>query len=222
MVAAHDAQTNREMYYRCCDNPFDPRYNTMREIHDHKTSGLNQAIKILALDNPGSGGANHVYALLLNSTKRDETRAPLNIQRVRDSNGAVLAVIHNFSDGSIIVKSVEGTVIGDGGPGSTIIWFQNGPIKEAGFNGLTGEALIAVQIDRMRGFQHKRFPIPTDVTATEVGALGAPGEFDFNSRGKFASRENACSLTDTETALMWLQKRTRDREARGVEGTHAV
>ena len=33
------------------------------------------------------------------------------------------------------------------------ICFQNGPIKEAGVNGLTHEALVAVVIDRLRSFQ---------------------------------------------------------------------
>lgn len=36
----------------------------------------------------------------------------------------------------------------------------------------------------------------------------------------FACRENAIALTHLETALLWLNKRTADREARGVEGTH--
>ncbi len=35
---------------------------------------------------------------------------------------------------------------------------------------------------------------------------------------KFPSRENALALTHMETALMWFEKRTRDRKARGVEG----
>lgn len=34
-------------------------------------------------------------------------------------------------------------------------------------------------------------------------------------------RENAVALTHLETALLWLEKRTRDRQARGVEGTDA-
>lgn len=72
------------------------------------------------------------------------------------------------------------------------IKFQEGPIQTpADFNGLTNEALLTVVIDRMRGFQS----------------------------GKFACRENAIALTHLEDALMWLQKRTRDRMARGVEGT---
>lgn len=72
------------------------------------------------------------------------------------------------------------------------ISFQNGPIKEAGINGITGEALLTVVIDRLRGFQS----------------------------GPFACRENAIALTHLEDSLMWLQKRTRDRLSRGVEGTN--
>ena len=70
--------------------------------------------------------------------------------------------------------------------------FQNGPIKEAGVNGITHEVLLAVLIDRMRSFQD----------------------------GDYACRENAIALTKLEEALMWLNKRTQGREARGVEGTH--
>lgn len=35
---------------------------------------------------------------------------------------------------------------------------------------------------------------------------------------KFPSRETAIAITKIEEALMWLEKRTRDRSARGVEG----
>lgn len=35
---------------------------------------------------------------------------------------------------------------------------------------------------------------------------------------KFPSRENSISITKIEEALMWQEKRTRDRQARGVEG----
>ena len=70
--------------------------------------------------------------------------------------------------------------------------FQNGPIKEAGVNGVMNEDLIAIVIDRMRGFQS----------------------------GDYACRDNALALTKLEEALMWLRNRTNEREARGVEGTH--
>lgn len=72
--------------------------------------------------------------------------------------------------------------------------FQNGPIKEAGVNGVMNEDLIAIVIDRMRGFQS----------------------------GDYACRDNAIALTKLEEALMWLRKRTDDREARGVEGTNTI
>lgn len=38
---------------------------------------------------------------------------------------------------------------------------------------------------------------------------------------KFKCHENAIALTHLETALLWFNKRTADREARDVEGTHA-
>lgn len=73
-----------------------------------------------------------------------------------------------------------------------LILFQNGPIKEAGVNGITQEALLAIVIDRLRSFQ----------------------------AGPFSCRENAIALTKCEEALMWLQRRTVARIKRGVEGTN--
>lgn len=76
---------------------------------------------------------------------------------------------------------------------STVL-FQNGPINEVGVNGVTQEALLSIVEDRLLGFQS----------------------------GPYACRENAAALTKIQEAMMWLQKRTRDRMARGVEGTHIV
>lgn len=73
-----------------------------------------------------------------------------------------------------------------------VINFQNGPIGEAGVNGVTQEALLAIVIDRLRSFQ----------------------------AGPFVCRENALALTKLEEAQHWLLARTRARMARGVEGTH--
>ena len=75
---------------------------------------------------------------------------------------------------------------------AVVLSFQRGPIKEVGTNGITHEVLLAVLIDRMRGFQS----------------------------GPYACRENALALTKLEEARMWLNERTRARVARGVEGTH--
>lgn len=75
---------------------------------------------------------------------------------------------------------------------ATRISFQNGPINEAGVNGLTQEVLLAIVVDRLRAFQS----------------------------GPFACRENALALTKIEEAQHWLHSRTRARMSRGVEGTH--
>ena len=116
----------------------------MRKVTDHKLNGLNDALEINVLDEPGQGGACHVYEIKLPEK-------------------------------------------------AYLIDFQNGPIQEAGVNGISGEALLAVVIDRLRSFQ----------------------------AGQYSCRENALALTALEESLMWLQKRTRDRLARGVEGTNA-
>jgi hypothetical protein len=120
----------------------------MRELTSHKVNGLNDALTINVLDEPGAGGACHEYEISLQ--KDENTRK------------------------------------------EWLISFQNGPILEAGFNGISGEALLAIVEDRLDSFQS----------------------------GPYASRENAIALTHIQTAMMWLAKRTRDRMARGVEGTH--
>lgn len=72
--------------------------------------------------------------------------------------------------------------------------FQCGPIKECGVNGCCNEDLINMVIERLEGFQNS----------------------------EFKCRENAIAITKLEEALLWLRKRTMDREDRGVEGTHKV
>lgn len=75
-----------------------------------------------------------------------------------------------------------------------VILFQNGPIPEAGVNGVTHEVLLAIVADRLRSFQ----------------------------KGPYACKANACALTHIEEATHWLQQRTIERMRRGVEGTHTV
>lgn len=78
--------------------------------------------------------------------------------------------------------------------GPVDIIFQNGPINEAGVNGLTHEVLLGIVADRLRSFQ----------------------------KGQFATRYNALALTHIEEAQNWLNRRTVERMRRGVEGTHKV
>ena len=73
------------------------------------------------------------------------------------------------------------------------VHFQTGAIAEAGINGCTNEALLAIVVDRLECF----------------------------SKGPFPSRETSIALTKCQEALHWLTHRTRERELRGVEGLHA-
>ena len=43
---------------------------------------------------------------------------------------------------------------------------------------------------------------------------------EWYNAGQFRCRENSLAITHLEEALHWLWSRTRDREDRGVEGTH--
>jgi len=93
-----------------------------------------------------------------------------------------------------IVESTAFETIDDEKRRLATIHFQEGAIKESGINGVMNEDLLAMVIDRLQGFQSD----------------------------KFACRENAIALTKLEEALMWLRKRTDDRERRNVEGTHNI
>lgn len=79
--------------------------------------------------------------------------------------------------------------------GIDIVW-QNGPLGRGADrvvpNGAFVENVIDAAIKRIKFYQDSRF----------------------------ACRENAIALTHLETAALWLNKRTEDRESRGVEGTH--
>jgi len=88
----------------------------------------------------------------------------------------------------------------DGHPGQPRVlcrlMFQNGPINADGngVNGITHEALIAILMDRLMAFQ----------------------------AGPYANDYNATALSSLGVAQLALQSRTKERMARGVEGTHKV
>ena len=134
----------------------------MRTINEHKVNPANDKLTITVTDEPGAGGANHLY------------------------------MIEGFDTAS---NPSDPFVARHGQPAkhSTII-FQNGPIAEAGVNGVTQEVLLAIVADRLRSFQ----------------------------AGPYACRENALALTKIEEAMHWLHSRTLSRMQRGVEGTHKV
>ena len=90
----------------------------------------------------------------------------------------------------VVAAPAEGEEIGLDNPYAKVN-FQKGPIKENGVNGCHNEDLIAIVIDRLQCL----------------------------NQGDFACRENSIAITKLEEAMMWLNKRTADRKARGVEGT---
>ncbi len=45
---------------------------------------------------------------------------------------------------------------------------------------------------------------------------------EYYNSTRFKCRENSIAITKLEEALLWLNKRTSDRELRRVEGTHSV
>ena len=74
------------------------------------------------------------------------------------------------------------------------IYFQKGPIKEVGLNGITNESLLELVLHRLNAFQN----------------------------GPFNCKENAIAADGVNTALEALYSRTRDRQTRGVEGKNEV
>lgn len=72
--------------------------------------------------------------------------------------------------------------------------FQQGPVGEAGVNGCSNEDLLGIVMHRLAGFQS----------------------------GPFPCNENGVALQHVQAALHWLQQRTLDRQARGVEGKSAA
>lgn len=100
-------------------------------------------------------------------------------------------VRHNF------ITSPEGHPAGGttDGLGIAITW-QNGPLqvgdKRIEPNGCFVETVIRVALERL----------------------------EFYQNSKFRNNYNLMAIASLETALQSLDQRTKDREARGVEGTH--
>lgn len=121
----------------------------------------------------------------------------LTSHKLNGLNDSLRIVVHDEpGQGNACHKySIHDYVAGGNGPCQVncYINFQDGPILESGVNGISNEALLAIVEDRLLGFQS----------------------------GEYSCRENAIALTHIQEAMMWLQKRTRDRMARGVEGTNA-
>ena len=137
----------------------------MKTLEGHKVNPANDRLFVAAVGTVSPAGAYHAYLV---------TGADLN------RNTALPALWQN----GIAPEKDSGMAI----------LFQNGPIHEVGVNGITHEALIAILIDRLEGFQ----------------------------AGPYAHPANAAALAGLRAAQEALHGRTRERMDRGVEGTHTV
>ena len=87
----------------------------------------------------------------------------------------------------------------EGGPAQSLQFIEKVPTSEGSKelrtvnDGTTNEEVLRVLIDRLNCLQ-----------------------------GKFPCRENAIVITKLEEALLWLNHRTAQRQARGVEGKNAA
>ena len=111
----------------------------MRELTDHLVEGdsVTQQLQIEVMDEPGAGGANHVYAIL-GITPRPSIKPTI----------AELEAILASSPAEPIIMNTDGTV--SVGRTKMVLTFQDGAIKEVGVNGVTHEALLAIVIDRLQ------------------------------------------------------------------------
>jgi hypothetical protein len=67
--------------------------------------------------------------------------------------------------------------------------FQEGPVKEVGVNGAQVDDVLAVCLEKIKGFN-----------------------------ANFACTENTYAIQHIQEALFWLRERKENREKRGVEG----
>lgn len=158
-----DIQTLSNEQFTVLRNEFPPVQpphvnREMRQITRHLVDGESTQLTVHVADEPGSGGAHHLY--LLDGFDFRENPSMESLKDLRfDSN-------------------IQG------------IFFQNGPVKESTVNGITGELLVALVIDRLECFQ----------------------------AGPYACEENAIALDYFVKGLETLQLRTKRRIAQGVEG----
>lgn len=192
---------------------------TARELTAHRVNGVNEMLRIFVLDQPGQGGACHEYAILMpmdnyevHSVEKDlsgystikwDAVYGIGKQKYNDKGDvcdhATLTICEDKNIARVSYLACSGPddfeeIDFDLYDIVTHLPFQNGPLMENGINGITQEALLAVLIDRLEGFQS----------------------------GQFKCHDNQMALDSIQSARLWLHKRTLDRLARSVEGTNQL
>lgn len=143
----------------------------MRTLTDHISSGLQSPLRITVLDEPGAGGACSGYKIDITGTGTVSELPAVAARKKAKTPGGTPGITTDQA--------------------STLITFQRGGIWEVGWNGITNEVLLAILIDRLRGFMS----------------------------GPFPSSYTQIALTAVEDAMSALQHRTAERVTRGVAGT---
>lgn len=141
-----------------------------RFLNSHIVNPANDRLCITVLDEPGAGGANHLYMISGFDTSTNPAK-----------------LIADEMDGEPVDLAIKQS-------GAVPLIFQNGAIGDVGVNGINEQALLAVLVDRLEGFQG----------------------------GPYKSNYNADALYHLQAAMHALHRRTRDRMAQGIEGTMAV
>ncbi len=173
----------------------------MRQITTHAINPCNESINLMVYDEPGQGGACHLYQVIIKSIPKTIGQLAYEAYAGQTGwksavSGAPLPQYDAQAEAVVMAWEAAGSAVQDHMRLNPALRFQNGPVKEDGngVNGITHEVLLAVLIDRIRGFQSGPWKCP----------------------------ENALALSYLEGALAALNARTKVREARGVEGTHQV
>ena len=91
----------------------------MRELTSHKVNGLNEAIQIMVLDEPGQGNACHVYGMALVTGKPDDSDDDRDTKQtlIEFQNGPIQEFGFNGWSIEALIAIVEDRLIG----------FQSGP-----------------------------------------------------------------------------------------------
>jgi hypothetical protein len=163
----------------------------MRPITTHAINPCNEAIKLSAIDDRGPGGANHSYHINTKDPGESPAQIAYEAYCTRSNwkslvSGADLPQWHLLDDRIKDAWDGAALAIVKGCMRHPTLVFQNGPVKEngEGVNGLTHEVLLAILIDRLRGFQAGPYACPENALALSYieGALAA-----LNARRRFAS-----------------------------------
>jgi len=169
----------------------------MRTITHHAINPANKAIRVTAIDGPGPGGASHVYGIDIPGITKRPGQIAYEAYARQSGNRSLISgkELPGWGDLDEPIQTAWNTA------GAAVqamccvcptLRFQKGAVEPdgSGVDGITSEAIMAVLIDRLEGFQV----------------------------GPYANDFNEVQLKLLREVLRAQHERTKDRQARGVEG----